>query len=230
MAVSVDTVYQRVLAILNKEQRGFVTPEEFNLFANQVQLDMFEQYFYDINQFGRISGNDTEYSDMLDNLNEKVSLFEKEATLTRSGNHYLLPADMYRIGTVKYNSIEVERINKNEYLYVSQAPLTKPTNARPIYTKGLSGIKAYGTAELTGASDISCNYVKKPANVVWGYTTVSGSAQYNASTSTNFEVHASEEVDLVLGILALSGLLIKDPAVYQLAAQEEQQGINQEKA
>ena len=113
---------------------------------------------------------------------------------------------------------------------MSQAPLTKPTNARPIYTKGDSGIKAYGTAELTGASDISCNYVKKPANVVWGYTTVSGSAQYNASTSTNFEVHASEEVDLVLGILALSGLLIKDPAVYQLAAQEEQQGINQEKA
>ena len=120
MAVSVDTVYQRVLAILNKEQRGFVTPEEFNLFANQVQLDMFEQYFYDINQFGRMSGNDTEYSDMLDNLNEKVSLFEKEATLTRSGNHYLLPADMYRIGTVKYNSIEVERINKNS---ISQKPM-----------------------------------------------------------------------------------------------------------
>ena len=37
MAVSVDTVYQRVLAILNKEQRGYVTPQEFNLFANQAQ-------------------------------------------------------------------------------------------------------------------------------------------------------------------------------------------------
>jgi hypothetical protein len=37
MAVSIDTVYQRVLAILNKEQRGYVTPQEFNLFANQAQ-------------------------------------------------------------------------------------------------------------------------------------------------------------------------------------------------
>ena len=45
MAVSVDTVYQRVLAILNKEQRGYVTPQEFNLFANQAQMDIFEQYF-----------------------------------------------------------------------------------------------------------------------------------------------------------------------------------------
>ena len=74
MAVNIDTVYQRVLAILNKEQRGYVTPQEFNLFANQAQQDLFEQYFYDINQFGRISGNDTEYSDMLTLLNEKINI------------------------------------------------------------------------------------------------------------------------------------------------------------
>ena len=42
MAVSVDTVYQRVLAILNKEQRGYITPQEFNLFANQAQMEIFE--------------------------------------------------------------------------------------------------------------------------------------------------------------------------------------------
>ena len=41
MAVSVDTVYQKVLGILNKEQRGYVTAQEFNLFANQAQLDLF---------------------------------------------------------------------------------------------------------------------------------------------------------------------------------------------
>ena len=77
MAVSVDTVYQRVLAILSKEQRGYVTPQEFNLFANQAMLDIFEQYFYDINQFSRLPGNDTEFSDMLNMLNEKINIFEK---------------------------------------------------------------------------------------------------------------------------------------------------------
>ena len=30
MAISVDTVYKTVLSILNKESRGFLTPEEFN--------------------------------------------------------------------------------------------------------------------------------------------------------------------------------------------------------
>ena len=54
MAVSVDTLFiKEYLAILNKEQRGYVTAQEFNLFANQAQRDLFEQYFYDINQFGR---------------------------------------------------------------------------------------------------------------------------------------------------------------------------------
>ena len=33
MAVSVDTVYQRVLTLAYKEQRGYITPQEFNLFA-----------------------------------------------------------------------------------------------------------------------------------------------------------------------------------------------------
>ena len=45
MAISIDTVYQRVLAIANKEQRGYITPQQFNLFANQAQLRIFEQYF-----------------------------------------------------------------------------------------------------------------------------------------------------------------------------------------
>ena len=40
MAVSVDTVYQKVLAFANKEQRGYITPQEFNLYANQAQMDI----------------------------------------------------------------------------------------------------------------------------------------------------------------------------------------------
>ena len=46
MAISVDTVYQRVLAIANKEQRGYITPQEYNLLANQAQMQIFESYFF----------------------------------------------------------------------------------------------------------------------------------------------------------------------------------------
>jgi hypothetical protein len=87
MAISIDTVYQRVLAIANKEQRGYITPQEFNLFANQAQLEIFEQYFYDLNQFNRTHGNDTEYSDMLEGLDEKISIFKRnQATVVSTTN------------------------------------------------------------------------------------------------------------------------------------------------
>ena len=54
MAINVNTVYQTVLLILNKEQRGYITPDEFNKTATQVQLDIFEQYFDDLNQQLRV--------------------------------------------------------------------------------------------------------------------------------------------------------------------------------
>ena len=45
MSISVDNVYQQVLAIANKEQRGYITPQEFNLFARKAQIDVFENTF-----------------------------------------------------------------------------------------------------------------------------------------------------------------------------------------
>jgi len=44
--INIDKVYQKVLAIANKEQRGYITPQEFNLFADQAQMNIFEQYFF----------------------------------------------------------------------------------------------------------------------------------------------------------------------------------------
>tara|TARA_Y100000015_G_scaffold42070_1_gene49020 strand:+ start:1320 stop:2480 length:1161 start_codon:yes stop_codon:yes gene_type:complete len=105
--VSVNTVYQRVQAIANKEQRGYVTPQEFNLLANQAQMEIFEQYFYDINQFGRLHGNDTEYSDMLNILNEKISLFEVQDQHALTSNNaaysYELGSELVTNGTFLAN-------------------------------------------------------------------------------------------------------------------------------
>ena len=68
MAINVNTVYQTVLLILNKEQRGYITPNEFNKIATQVQLEIFEQYFEDLNQQWRIPRNDSEFADRVQNI------------------------------------------------------------------------------------------------------------------------------------------------------------------
>tara|TARA_R110000851_G_scaffold229640_2_gene382314 strand:- start:832 stop:1563 length:732 start_codon:yes stop_codon:yes gene_type:complete len=243
MAVNIDTVYQRVLAILNKEQRGYVTPQEFNLFANQAQQDLFEQYFYDINQFGRISGNDTEYSDMLTLLNEKINIFETSAAPTRDTGYFIAPTDLYRLGAVVYKNttansfgisstehIEAERINANEFLYINSSPLTKPTNTRPVFTSNSSGIKVYANSEISSATLVDYQYIKKPAAVEWGYQMVFNEALYDASTTVNFELHPSDETELVIKILELAGILVQDIGLYQIANSEEQETIQQHKS
>ena len=116
--VNIDTVYQKVLAIANKEQRGYITPQEFNLFADQAQMDIFEQYFYDINQFNRISGNDTEYADMLTLLEEKIAIFKNIKLLEYSSPYFKKPRELYRLGTLETGYGEIEQITNKEYLNI----------------------------------------------------------------------------------------------------------------
>ena len=48
MSINTDTVYQRALALMNKEQRGFLTPQKYNLFGNHAQLTFLNDYFVDL--------------------------------------------------------------------------------------------------------------------------------------------------------------------------------------
>ena len=99
MAVNVNTVYQTVLFILNKEQRGYMTPAEFNSVAQQVQLEIFEKYFEDLNQYLRAPRLSTELADRVKVVEERISEFETTNPLQAG---YILPDDLHRFGTMQY--------------------------------------------------------------------------------------------------------------------------------
>ena len=246
--VNIDTVYQRVLAIANKEQRGYITPQEFNLFANQAQLDILEQYFYDQNQFLRLPGNDTSYSDIVTNLEEKISIFERYDNIFIADNNFgdvLLDTieDLYRIGMVRVDyDIEpkftlAEKISIKELMTYADAPLTKPNTKRPLYVRypakqndkfNKERIKVYPYPKPP-TERVLISYIAKPSKVTWGYVMVDDNALYNPDSSVNFDLHPSEENNLVLKVLALSGITIKDPTIYQAASAEENKNIQQQK-
>ena len=82
MAISVDTVYKTVLYILNKEQRGYITPDEFNKLGTQVQLEIFENYFEELNQQLRVGENSSEFANRVKKLDEKTNRFFLSEALT----------------------------------------------------------------------------------------------------------------------------------------------------
>ena len=104
MAINVNTVYQTVLLILNKEQRGYMTPLEFNKIGTQVQLEIFESYFESLNQQLRVPQTDTEYSDRVLSLDEKMNVFKEYSPVTYNvaNNIFTLPTQS-GVATVNQN-------------------------------------------------------------------------------------------------------------------------------
>ena len=102
----INEVRNTVLAIINKNNYGYLSPQDFNLYATQAQLDIYEDYFYQYNQWinkenKRQSG--TGYADIVKGLVEVIDSFSKEVFLTQANsNTFNLPADYYLINKIFY--------------------------------------------------------------------------------------------------------------------------------
>ncbi len=215
--VTIDTVYQRVLALANKEQRGYITPQGLNLFANQAQLEIIDSYILDINRASALRGNETEYSDMSDFLNEKLGVFKTSVTLAPNDTHEL-PVDLYQLGSIFVGNREVDQLTDSEFNKIMNSQFTIPTNLRPAAT-----IRD-NTIIIEPTSGITLTYIRRPANVSWGYVVVNNKALYdpNPIKTQNFELHASEETELVYKILKLAGIAIQRQEIAQFAQGMEQ--------
>ena len=229
MAINVDTVYKTVLLILNQQQRGYITPDEFNKVGTQVQLGIFEKYMSDLNQQLRIPENDSEYGNRVKNIEERIDIFKRIRDAVYAAPVFDLPAvtDLYRIGSVIYNDhIEAQMVERNELYLIKKSPLTAPTKEQPIFLYENKKISLYPT---TITSSVQVSYIKKPVDVQWNYSVGSlGQFEYNSATSVNFELHESEQVDVITGILLYSGVIIQDPTVIQVASQKIlQEDINE---
>jgi hypothetical protein len=231
--INVDRIYQRVLTLANKEQRGYITPQEFNIFANQAQMDIFEQYFYDLNQFRRMPGNDTTHADMVDMLEEKISMFEFSQEISVTGDAAMLSdiGDFYRLSSIvdPETNVSYESISRKEITLFQNSPLANPTERRPVYTMDLpnSRVRLFGRVP----DDILVNYIGMPRRVNWTYVVLNSKALYNANAPDlqHFQLHPSEETELVLKILTLAGFTLKDPNLLQIAAGEDAKNTQQEK-
>lgn len=231
MAVSVDTVYKTVLLILNKEQRGYMTPDEFNKIGSQVQREIFEKYFEDLNQQVRVPQTDMEYSNRVAITDEKIAEFKKEATATGT-NPFTLPDTLYRLGSVTYEEtnklpVEIQRIGRAEFYNIRKSPLTAPTKKQPIYLYEDNQLIVY--PEIS--SGVKVQYVEKPIDIVWAFTLGSvGQFLFDQNSATDFKLHNSEQTELVLNILLYAGIVIRDPQIVQAAAAKIQQEEVNEKS
>ena len=102
----INEVRNTVLAIANKNNYGYISPQDFNLYCQQAQMSLFEDYFYAYNnqivkENQRLSG--TGYADITKGLVEVIDTFYEYIPLGRAGidlNQYTLPLDYYLINKI----------------------------------------------------------------------------------------------------------------------------------
>jgi len=230
MAVNVDIVYKTVLLILNQQQRGYMTPDEFNKTATQVQLTIFESYASDLNQQYRLPDNDTEYADRVKNIEQKLQFFQKYINNASTPgaitgvNPFTIDTtvvtDLYRLGSVMYQGVQLGQYSqRNEVTQLFLSPLTQPTEKFPIYLYESGQLFVFPNTIIT-PNDINISYLATPANVVWGYTTGGlGEYIYATGASTDFQLDVTEQTEIILRILAYAGVIIQDPSIVQIASQ-----------
>jgi hypothetical protein len=239
--VNINTVYTTVLYILNKEQRGYVTPAEFNSLAVLVQDEIFESYFPDGNQVNRQNQNntqnDTEFFNMFKDISYKLYPFERTAPFTYNagagilGWEYTGTGTIFKLGEIistynttnpQYDSI-TELASQSDFSKITRSTLTAPTVQYPLCTTGTGPNNSVLIKVNPQPNLLNINALFTPIAPEWKFTVGSLGQYIYANTSVNFELDISEQTNLIIGILKYCGLIINDPTIIQSAAAEAQE-------
>jgi hypothetical protein len=227
----INEVRNTVLSILSKDNRGYITPFEFNLFAKHAQREIFENYMQQysnayLKRIGRAYGEG--YTDVPKRIEEGMDIFYTSSNLTYSGTHFNTPADMYLLDKLVYNSLEVEKVSHKKILNLLSSNLTAPTTSYPVYTYDEAGLIVYPTP----TSAVSASYLRFPLDPKWTYVAMGAGDSdplFNPSAPDyqDFEVSGDEFTILVVKILGYCGLSIREADVVQVAKTQEMQDTQQ---
>lgn len=239
--VSINDVRETVLAICNKNNYGYISPDDFNLYAKQAQLEVFDGYMAQYNNainLEKTSRAGSDLADIAEGLRESIEVFISADSLTYNApagplSTFNAPNNWYHINVVNYEPqpsvlVEVQKGSRLEISRLLNSNLTAPSTTYPVYFIGQASVATpNGTISIapnTIQSDVSAVYIRYPVDPRWDYVTlVNGEPMYNASGSQDFEVAEEEEPRLVQKILEKAGLSIREPEVYRTSMANDNQ-------
>jgi len=242
----INSVRNTVLAIVNKNNYGYISPGDFNLFAKQAQLDLFDEYFFNYNEQvneenARLSG--TGYANIKLGYEEVIDYFSVTEFLTQKTlgtSVYYLPSttttgsDYYLLNKVLCYSGgnllgEAEKVTHSKITQLNSSLLTAPNTTFPAYTQAGDSITVFPTT-INSGSDVQAQYIRYPKDPKWTYVTLyNGEPLFDqtASDYQDFELPIDDTNDLVAKILQYAGISIREKDVFEFGKIDEQQQDNQ---
>lgn len=244
MAIEIDSVYKEVLSIISNESlednnkplnappvpkvryRDHITPNEFNLFAERAQLDVFENTVHDFKQAWLVG--DKRNAEL---IRERLSPFILEGSnVDRStgsvGNSPYWIINVYDVGNgVYYEEVDIDYFNKVKAFSSTAAgsrvyfPDTGIPKHHIYYRKDTNSVIFHPTPTANPDADI----VIFPTAPKWGsiINVDTGTVTYSTGASTNFSLHKSERGTIVNKILELAGISTMNAPLSEMALRNE---------
>lgn len=228
----INSVRNTVLAVCNKNNYGYISPSDFNLYAKQAQMDMFEdliyRYNYQINkENAHASGSG--FADTAETVLSEIELFSVPLVVFAhiADNNYTVPSNCYLINELYYvgsgaiTIVDKPALAKSQRL--AQSNLTAPSETYPAY-RNSNSIVTLSPITITGATDIQADYIRFPLAPKWTYVDlVSGEPMFDSTAGDyqDFELGAESEPKLVMKILQYAGVSIREVEVYKFYDTEE---------
>ena len=240
----INEVRNTVLSVLNKNNYGYISPSDFNLYAKNAQMEMFEEYFSSYNKTinaenARASG--TDYADIESPLAETLETFVYTDTLVQVApltNRYYFPSltttgrEAYMVSKIDiYNSLvpnkrlgEAEKVSVSKINMLVDSIYTAPNTKYPAYVYS-DGIITVYPETINGTDSVKCTYFSYPADPKWTYITlVNGEPAFDQSQPDyqDFQLPQEDGFKLVMKILQYCGISIRESEVAAFAIGQEQ--------
>jgi len=241
----INSVRNTVLSILNKNNYGYISPADFNLFAKQSQLEVFEEYFSEYNNVVNLENlrkSGIDYADQRKPIEEAMEVFALTSTLTQvapATNRFFLPSitttgfDYFMINKIMcYDASvsprvfkgEAEKVTHNKITMLTTSNLTAPTEQYPAYTQE-GGVLTVYPSTINLPNEVDANYFRYPKDPKWTFVSLTGGEpvfDQSQPDYQDFEVPAEDEYKLVTKILQYAGMSIREIMAVQFGAAEEQ--------
>lgn len=242
--ISVIEIFNVVRDIANKEQKGFVTPEVFNTFADIAQKNIFNEMFREMllsQQVRRQSVDPGRYKSIKKNVQEDLSRYIQEAFLIGGQGVVLAAEDVIVFDKpddfARMISARTEGGVTLELMYDTEkvsrmltSRLSAPTEAFPVMAIG-NDLRVYPA----NVQDVVLRYYRQPTSMLNGEIDPNALPTYSVSTSAiepgtyivnpldirDFDLPNHYKNELVTEILKLIGVRLRDADIFNYTNAED---------
>jgi hypothetical protein len=218
----IDRVYQLIQFIANKEQRGNLTPSQFNVAAEMAQREFVSRRLGNLKQIDR-SGLPLYGYEQSWRVHEDLQqmIYGPVTIPVAPGGNFAYPYGYIHVDALHgADYTPIRRLTADQYPHIKRSRIVPPTNEYPVAVFRYP----YGQIDPYQIGSIAMSYLKHPPVPLWAYVVINDSPVFDEGASTDFSVNAINGNELAMIILAHLGINLAAEQITQYALTKDAAG------